>query len=133
MEKLLIPSPTSRGLCDTCAQYNWAWHLTRHLPGRVPTPLFKYEESLGKQSIESGQGARVECPLSELGYAKWYRVDRAPYIGVYYVNEANDCTWFELAPIIILQSSRYCSFCDILRQAAKKAELQLPPEIYVKC
>lgn len=133
MEELMITSPTSRGLCKTCARYNWTYHLTRHLPDQKRDALFHHEDLQLRQAIKGGKIAYTK-KVGESHNENWYCIDHAPYSGVYDTNEAGDSTWFNLGPLKILSSSlSRCSFCKILLQATQHMDLQRATIAHVSC
>jgi hypothetical protein len=62
-------SPTSRGLCEDCARYDWVYHLTRHVPSPIRNSSFQHKNALVTQAIASGQAAYVE-KVDELQHEK---------------------------------------------------------------
>jgi len=133
----VISSPASRGLCSNCAKYNWAYHLTRHIPNTERDALFQYEDSVVRETRNSGEA------FFGLHTRKWRIVPGhdAPYSGSYNVSE-DDQTWISLEygggisvqkPNPLGSSVNNCSVCDLVIRAARKQGLQLQSVNRVDC
>jgi hypothetical protein len=120
-----IPSPTSRGLCDYHAKYNWLYHMTRRYYGRPRDALYNYEDSLVDNAVYGGKVALVaQMIYPEI---KFCRVSKAPFGGTYFVSECGDSTLLKLESHRVSSTpSNRCSLCELLACVALKNHIPLP-------
>jgi hypothetical protein len=131
---LHIPAPASRGLCDECAQYNWQYHLTRHLPEQPKNALYRYEETLVEDMLEKDGRRKVNDRDRDYDAHYTYKVANAPYGGVYFVHTTgNAIMWKWESRQIMDEPGKNCSFCRLLASAARAAKVPLPVVSSVQC
>jgi hypothetical protein len=109
-ERPQVP-PAARGLCQSCAQFNWPYHLNRYVKGLERDNFFWDEDALVKQILQSDKPAYTEPSHVQLAYpdtAIWYSIKDAPYCGSYFMNKSGSYTYFDLV-------SLQCPYIHLLR------------------
>jgi hypothetical protein len=103
VEGLLSKSPEDRGLCNDCARFNWAYHLTRFDECSTRDSAFEYKDTFIDGYIQNHQpvihardyisvAAHFRFRASSPVRHPWYHIEDVPYSGLFWINKEKSQT-----------------------------------------
>jgi hypothetical protein len=111
--KKSLKSPSERGLCQTCGQFNWSYHLTQAIPNPVRDIVSFAEGSVINQILHSNPQPDDDNGILITG---------TPYSGTYHMHKDKLWITIRLSTFHSMFRNRlHCSLCGLVVRAVQSS------------